>query len=160
MRIDEIRTILEYAADIPKKFQEIANQKAEIESELSCLRGVEYNGMPRGGEHSDPTADIAEWAIEKGYMDKLRELEEEERTLREDFGMVWTKIQEMNTAYAVIISENCLCGHSIACVARKIGYSVPHTKRMKAHALARLAEAMGQEEGLCALYARAYNARK
>ena len=44
MRVDEARTILEYAADIPAKLRTIAAERAEIEGELSCLHGIEYGG--------------------------------------------------------------------------------------------------------------------
>lgn len=45
MRIEDAKIILDYAADIPKKLRAIAEEQAEIEAELSCLRGIEYSGM-------------------------------------------------------------------------------------------------------------------
>ena len=82
MRVDEARTILEYAADIPAKLRTIAAERAEIEGELSCLHGIEYGGMPHGSGHSDTTADIAERADALGYLDRLRMLDVQEAVLR------------------------------------------------------------------------------
>ena len=70
MRVDEARTILEYAADIPAKLRTIAAERAEIEGELSCLHGIEYGGMPHGSGHSDTMQTLPKgrtrWAILTG----------------------------------------------------------------------------------------------
>ncbi len=70
MRVDEARTILEYAADIPAKLRTIAAERAEIEGELSCLHGIEYGGMPTAAAIAIPRRTLlngrTRWAILTG----------------------------------------------------------------------------------------------
>lgn len=160
MRVDEARTILEYAADIPAKLRTIAAEKAEIEGELNCLHGIEYGGMPHGSGHSDTTADIAERADALGYLDRLRMLEVQETILRGDLARIKEQIWALKDVYTTVISEICLCGHSFEKAAPKIGYSVSHTKRIKSEAILRLAEALDGMMQADEIRARAYNARK
>ena len=42
MRIEDAKMVLDYAADIQKKLRAIAAEKDLLESELNCLRGIEY----------------------------------------------------------------------------------------------------------------------
>lgn len=160
MRIDEARTILEYAADIPAKLRTIAAERAEIEGELNCLHGIEYGGMPHGSGHSDTTAEIAERAVEMGYIDRLRMLEVQEVVLRKDLSRIKEQIWTLKAVYTQVLSEMYLCGHSFEEIAQKIGYSVSHTKRIKSEAVVRLAEALDNMTQADEIRARAYNARK
>lgn len=160
MRIDEARTILEYAADIPAKLRTIAAEKAEIEGELNCLHGIEYGRMPHGSGHSDTTADIAERADALGYLDRLRMLEVQEAVLHGDFARINEQIWGLKDVYTTVITEVYFCGHSFEETAKKIGYSVSHTKRKKAEAVLRLAEALDGMTQADEIRARAYNARK
>lgn len=160
MRVDEARMILEYAADIPAKLRTIAAEKAEIEGELNCLRGIEYGGMPHGSGHSDTTADIAERADALGYLDRLRMLEVQEAVLHGDLARINEQIWGLKDVYTTVITEVCLFGHSFEETAKKIGYSVSHTKRKKAEAVLRLAEALDGMTQADEIRARAYNARK
>ena len=160
MRIDEARTILEYAADIPAKLRAIAAEKDLLEGDLNCLRGIEYGGMPHGSGHSDSTADIVQRAEELGSFDRLRELEEQEAELRGDFAAIRAQIWSLKTVYTTVISESWLCGHSLEETAHKIRYSVSHTKRIKAEALVRIAESLDDMPRAEKIRARAYNARK
>ena len=142
MRIEDAKMVLDYAADIQKKLRTIAAEKDLLEGDLNCLRGIEYGGMPHGSGHSDSTADIAQRAEELGSLDRLRELEVQEVVLRGDFAAIRAQIWSLKTVYTTVISELWLCGHSSEETAHKIGYSVSHTKRIKAEALVRLAESL------------------
>ena len=160
MRVDEARTILEYAADIPAKLRTIAAERAEIEGELSCLHGIEYGGMPHGSGHSDTTADIAERADALGYLDRLRMLDVQEVVLRGDLARIKEQIWALKAVYTEVLNEVCLCGHSFEETAQKIGYSVSHTKRKKAEAVLRFAEGLDSMMQADEIRARAYTARK
>lgn len=160
MRIDEARTILEYAADIPAKLRTIAAERAEIEGELNCLHGIEYGGMPHGSGHSDTTANIAERSVEMGYSNRLKMLDVQEVILRGDFARIKEQIGTLKDVYTKVLTETYLCGHSFEETAAKIGYSVSHTKRIKSEAVMRLAEALDNMIQAKEIRARAYNARK
>ena len=160
MRIEDAKMVLDYAADIQKKLRTIAAEKDLLEGDLNCLRGIEYGGMPHGSGHSDSTADIAQRAEELGSLDRLRELEEQEEVLRGDFAAIRAQIWSLKTVYTTVISELWVCGHSSEETAHKIGYSVSHTKRIKAEALVRLAESLDDMPQAEEIRARAYNARK
>ena len=155
MRIEDAKMVLDYAADIQKKLRTIAAEKDLLEGDLNCLRGIEYGGMPH-----DSTADIAQRAEELGSLDRLRELEVQEVVLRGDFAVIRAQIWSLKTVYTTVISELWLYGHSSEETAHKIGYSVSHTKRIKAEALVRLAESLDDMPQAEEIRARAYNARK
>lgn len=160
MRIEDAKIILDYAADIPKKLRAIAEEQAEIEAELSCLRGIEYSGMPHGSGHSDSTADLAEKAEERGYTERLHDLEIQKTILQGDSRVIWEQIWTLNDVYRRIIKGLWMKGHSFEEMANEIDYSVSHTKRKKVEALVRMAEALEWMPMAEEIRARAYNARK
>ena len=90
----------------------------------------------------------------------MRELEVQEVVLRGDFAVITrtnlvTKDCVHNSDFGIMAVWPQFGGNG-----HKIGYSVSHTKRIKAEALVRLAESLDDMPQAEEIRARAYNARK
>ena len=71
MKVHEAEMILEYCADIPCRLNIIRRQCAALDDEIDTMRGVNMDGMPRGGEPGDGPATMAvkmSWESEIGFV--------------------------------------------------------------------------------------------
>lgn len=80
MKVHEAEMILEYCADIPCRLNIIRRQCAALDDEIDTMRGVNMDGMPRGGAPGDGPATMAVKMDELGS--KIERLPEKDALLK------------------------------------------------------------------------------
>lgn len=167
MTKDQAEMIVEYYADIRRKMGLIRQQLIELDDEISSLRRMNLDGMPRGSQPGDSTADMAIKMEELGISEQLRQLERQEAALRSDLVLIREEINGLRSVHSEILVKRYVFGYTWGQVratvkAQKAGqqYSISHLKRLRVVALVMLAEKLDRLPERDALLERAYNARK
>lgn len=160
MKVHEAEMILEYCADIPCRLNIIRRQCAALDDEIDTMRGVNIDGMPRGGAPGDGPATMAVKMDELGIGDRFRELQQQQEELRADFELIQKEIDSMSGVHNIILTEFYLKGKKWPDLQPLTRYSVPHMKRLRNVALSVLGSKIERLPEKDALLKRAYNARK
>ena len=105
MKVHEAEMILEYCADIPCRLNIIRRQCAALDDEIDTMRGVNMDGMPRGGEPGDGPATMAVKMDELGIGDRFRVLHQQQEELRADFELIQKEIDSMSGVHNIILTE-------------------------------------------------------
>mgnify|MGYP004644504505 FL=1 len=124
------------------------------------MRGVNMDGMPRGGAPGDGPATMAVKMDELGIGDRFRELQQQQEELRADFELIQKEIDSMSGVHNIILTEFYLKGKKWPDLQPLTRYSVPHMKRLRNVALSVLGSKIERLPEKDALLKRAYNARK
>lgn len=166
MKLAEAEMVMEYCADIRRKRRMIERRRAELSDEISSLRGMGFDGMPRGSQPGDSTAAMACRMEELGISEELRSLDREEASLRADEVLILEKLRTLHSVHSEILTKRYIYGFTWEQVKRTLWsahYSVPSLKRKRNEALVMLGEKLEkapEKDALDALLERAYNARK
>ena len=88
----EAEIVMEYCADIPRKLRIIKYRRAELNDEISSLRGMNLDGMPRGSQPGDSTAAMASKMEDLGISEELKRVDREEAVLRADESKIKEKL--------------------------------------------------------------------
>ena len=160
MKVHEAEMILEYCADIPCRLNIIRRQCAALDDEIDTMRGVNMDGMPRGGEPGDGPATMAVKMDELGIGDRFRVLHQQQEELRADFELIQKEIDSMSGVHNIILTEFYLKKKKWPDLQPMTGYSIPHMKRLRNVALSVLGGRIERLPEKDALLKRAYNARK
>lgn len=155
--------VMEYCADIKRKLRIIRYRKAELNDEISGVRGMNLDGMPRGSQPGDSTAAMAAKMDELGISAELKRAEREEATLLEDETKIREKLSSIHSVHSEILTKRYIDGYTWEQVKRNLKsarYSIPTLKRKRNEALALLAEKLGRDPASKGILIRAYNARE
>ena len=163
MKLAEAEMVMEYCADIRRKRRAIERRRAELNDEISGIRGMNMDGMPRGSQPGDSTAAMACRMEALGIAEELKSLDKEETSLRADEALILEKLRSIHSVHSEILLKRYIYGYTWEQVKRTLWtarYSVPSLKRKRNEALAMLAEKLEKAPGKDALLERAYNARE
>lgn len=163
MKLAEAEMVMEYCADIRRKRRMIERRRAELNDEISSLRGMGFDGMPRGSQPGDSTAAMACRMEELGISEELRSLDREEASLRADEALILEKLRTLHSVHSEILTKRYIYGFTWEQVKRTLWsahYSVPSLKRKRNEALVMLGKKLEKAPEKDALLERAYNARK
>lgn len=159
----EAEIVMEYCVDIPRKLRIIRYHKAELNDEISSLRGMNLDGMPRGGQPGDSTAAMASRMEELGISEELRRIEREEAALRADESKIREKLSGIHSVHSEILMKRYVCGFTwerVKQTLKSAKYSIPSLKRKRNEALVMLGEKLGKDPEGEGILNRAYNARE
>lgn len=159
----EAEIVMEYCADIPRKLRIIKYRRAELNDEISSLRGMNLDGMPRGGQPGDSTAAMAEKIDALGISAELKRVEREEAVLLADEAKIREKLSSIHSVHSEILEKRYIYGYTWEQVKqnlRSARYSIPSLKRKRNEALAMLGEKLGKDPEGEGVLNRAYNARE
>lgn len=160
MQAEDVKTILKYTADIPRRFHMINEELAQLDEEHNCLRGIEMDGMPRGTTPGKPTENLAEkLAGDSLRAFRIAELKARRRVLYEDAIIVRGEISLMESVAQRILNEKFIVGRSWEDTATATGWSISTTKRKGVAALHLLGQRLDLRPDKAALLARARDAR-
>lgn len=159
----EAEIVMEYCADIPRKLRIIRYHKAELNDEISSLRGMNLDGMPRGSQPGDSTAAMASKMEELGISEELKRMDREEAVLLADEAQIKEKLSGIHSVHSEILTKRYIYGYTWEQVKQNLKsarYSIPSLKRKRNEGLAMLAEKLGRDPASEGILIRAYNARE
>ena len=159
----EAEIVMEYCADIKRKLRIVRYRKAELNDEISGVRGMNLDGMPRSSRPGDSTAAMAEKMEDLGISAELKRAEREEATLLEDETKIREKLSSIHSVHSEILTKRYIYGFTWEQVKQNLKsarYSIPSLKRKRNEALAILAEKLGRDPASEGILNRAYNARE
>ena len=110
MKLAEAEMVMEYCADIRRKRRMIERRRAELNDEISSLRGMGFDGMPRGSQPGDSTAAMACRMEELGISEELRSLDREEASLRADEAFILEKLRTLHSVHSEILTKRYIYG--------------------------------------------------
>lgn len=159
----EAEIVMEYCADIPRKLRIIKYRRAELNDEISSLRGMNLDGMPRGSQPGDSTAAMASKMEDLGISEELKRVDREEAVLRADESKIKEKLSSIHSVHSEILTKRYIYGYTWEQVKQNLKsarYSIPSLKRKRNEGLAMLAEKLGRDPASEGILIRAYNARE
>lgn len=124
MKLAEAEMVMEYCADIRRKRRAIERHRAELNDEISGIRGMNMDGMPRGSQPGDSTAAMACRMEALGIAEELKSLDKEEASLRADEALILEKLRSIHSVHSEILLKRAPALFSVYLIA-SIGETVP-----------------------------------
>lgn len=160
MKVHDVELLVRYCADIPARLAGICRECAMLDDEVDTLRGMNMDGMPRGGTPGDSTGMMACKMDELGIGDRLRELERQKTELQTDAKLIQGQIDSLSSIHSQLLIQFYFEHKKWNDVQLSVKYSVPHMKRLRNAALSVLGGKIDRLPERDALLLRALNARK
>lgn len=160
MKVHDAELLVRYCADIPARLAGIRRECAMLDDEVDTLRGMNMDGMPRGGTPGDSTGMMACKMGDLGIGDRLRELERQKMELQADAKLIQGQIDSLSSVHSQLLIQFYFERKKWNDVQLSVKYSVPHMKRLRNAALSVLGGKIDRLPERDALLLRALNARK
>lgn len=160
MKVHDAELLVRYCADIPARLAGIRRECAMLDDEVDTLRGMNMDGMPRGGAPGDSTGMMACKMDELGIGDRLRELERQKVELQGDAKLIQGQIDSLSSMHSQILVQFYFEHKKWNDVQLAVKYSIPHMKRLRNAALSVLGGKIDRLPEKDALLSRAFNVRK
>lgn len=163
MRYGSVKHIALYYKAIPGMLRLLRQERAELEGDYYGLRGLAWNGMPRGSSPGKPTGKPTEEsglrALENGVSERLAEIAEAERVLSGDEACIRACLDALSGKYKEVIVMRYVRGYSWAKISARMGTADSTARDWHTRAMERLGEVLEELPEAEALARRASRAR-
>lgn len=159
MRRESVRTLISYYDGIPAMLKLLNQERQELESEYSGLRGTPMDGMPHSSTPGKPTEELAAKAEANNAWERIQEIDVKVQVLQADAAVIRGCLDALNGRYKMLLSMKYFRRYNWAKISVSLGAPEATVRKWNNKALDHLGELLDDAPMVEELLGRASRAR-